>query len=183
MNKSRKQLLMGVLGAIAIIAASLILKFLDSNGFIDSESSKRAMQVIIGVMRKCKLSADDIAAIGITNQRETTVVWNSETGEPYHNALVWQDTRTDKIVSKLAEDGGQDRFRSKVGLPLATYFSGPKLKWLLDNVDELRKAVASDKALFGNIDSWIIWNITGGPNGGAHVTDVTNASRTMLMDL
>ena len=121
--------------------------------------------------------------MGITNQRETAVVWDKNTGKPYYNAVVWQDTRTDKICNELAKDGGQDRFRAKVGLPLATYFSGPKIKWLLDNVIGLRAAADKGDAIFGNTDTWVIWNLTGGPDGGAHVTDVTNASRTMLMDL
>ena len=121
----------------------------------------------------------DIAAVGITNQRETTVVWDKNTGKPYYNAIVWQDTRTDKICNALAKDGGQDRFRAKVGLPLATYFSGPKVKWILENVEGVREAAERGDAIFGNIDTWVIWNLT----GGSHVTDVTNASRTMLMDL
>ena len=128
-------------------------------------------------------SPSDIAAVGITNQRETTVVWDKTTGKPYYNAIVWQDTRTKSICDELAENGGQDRFRSKVGLPLATYFSGPKIKWILDNVEGVRQAAESGKAIFGNIDAWIIWWLTGGPEGGAHVTDVSNASRTMLMNL
>ena len=125
----------------------------------------------------------DIAAAGITNQRETTLVWDRKTGRAYYNAIVWQDTRTDQIINVLASEGGQDRFRAKVGLPLATYFSGPKIKWILDNVDGVRAAAERGDAVFGNVDSWIIWWLTGGPDGGAHVTDVTNASRTMLMDL
>jgi glycerol kinase len=130
-----------------------------------------------------KVAIGDLAAVGITNQRETTVVWDRGTGKPVYNAIVWQDTRTDKIVDQLAADGGQDRFRAKVGLPLATYFSGPKVKWILDNVDGARaKAEAGDLA-FGNIDAWLIWLLTGGTDGGVHVTDVTNASRTMLMNL
>lgn len=143
----------------------------------------RTQDVIKGAMKKAGISAADIAAVGVTNQRETTVVWDKNTGKPYHNALVWQDTRTDKICNELAKDGGQDRFRAQVGLPLATYFSGPKVKWLLDNVPGLRAAADKGDAIFGNIDTWVIWNLTGGANGGAHVTDVTNASRTMLMDL
>jgi glycerol kinase len=139
--------------------------------------------VIKGALQKTGLKASDLAAVGITNQRETAVVWDKKTGKPVHNAIVWQDTRTDTICNELAKDGGQDRFRTKVGLPLATYFSGPKVRWLLDNVDGLQaKAEAGDLA-FGNIDSWCIWNLTGGVNGGVHVTDVTNASRTMLMNL
>ena len=125
----------------------------------------------------------DFAAIGITNQRETTVVWDKSTGKPYYNAIVWQDTRTKSICDKLALEGGQDRFRSKVGLPLATYFSGPKIKWIIDKIDGVRHAAENGDAIFGNIDTWIIWWLTGGPDGGSHVTDVSNASRTMLMNL
>jgi glycerol kinase len=120
----------------------------------------------------------EIVAIGITNQRETTVVWEKETGRPIHNAIVWQDTRTDSICADLAKEGGQDRFRVKTGLPLATYFSGPKIKWILDHVDGARAKAENGELLFGNIDTWLIWNLT-----GAHVTDVTNASRTLLMNL
>ncbi len=144
---------------------------------------ERTQDVVKEAMSKAALDADDIAAVGITNQRETTVVWDKKTGKPYYNAIVWQDTRTDRICNELAKDGGQDRFRPQVGLPLATYFSGPKVKWLLENVDGLREAAEKGDAIFGNIDTWVIWNLTGGPKGGAHVTDVTNASRTMLMDL
>lgn len=125
----------------------------------------------------------EIAAVGITNQRETTVVWNKETGKPYTHAIVWQDTRTKEICDTLAKQGGMDRFRSKVGLPLATYFSGPKIKWILDHVPGVYEDAVKGKAIFGNIDTWVIWWLTGGPNGGSHVTDVTNASRTMLMNL
>jgi len=139
--------------------------------------------VIEGALRKFKIDTKEIAAIGITNQRETAVVWDKTTGEPVFNAIVWQDTRTDKICNKLAEDGGQDRFREKVGLPLATYFSGPKIKWILDNVDGVREKAEKGQVVFGNIDTWVIWNLTGGVKGGVHVTDVTNASRTMLMNL
>jgi len=122
----------------------------------------------------------EVAAIGITNQRETTVVWDRLTGRPIHNAIVWQDTRTDAFCSRLAKTGGQDRFRKKTGLPLATYFSGPKIRWILDNVEGAHARAKRGELLFGNIDSWLIWNLTGGE---AHVTDVTNASRTMLMNL
>jgi glycerol kinase len=130
-----------------------------------------------------KTQASDLAAVGVTNQRETTVVWDRSTGEPVHNAIVWQDTRTDQICNELAADGGQDRFRAKTGLPIATYFSGPKIKWILDNVDGVRARAESGDVVFGNIDTWVIWQLTGGPDGGAHVTDVTNASRTMMMNL
>ncbi|MGC9101260.1 MAG: glycerol kinase GlpK [Caldisericum sp.] len=143
---------------------------------------QRTQEVIKGALAK-GVSAEEIAAIGVTNQRETTVVWNKKTGKPYYNAIVWQDTRTKEICDELAKDGGQDRFRKKVGLPLATYFSGPKIKWILDNIPGVREDAEKGEAVFGNIDTWIIWWLTGGPNGGAHVTDVTNASRTMLMNL
>jgi glycerol kinase len=144
---------------------------------------ERTEDVIKGAMQKNNIAAADLAAIGITNQRETTLVWDKNTGKPVFNAIVWQDTRTKDICDKLAEDGGQDRFRAKVGLPLATYFSGPKIKWILDNVSGTREAAENGNLLFGNIDTWVIWMLTGGPSGGAHVTDVTNASRTMLMNL
>ena len=144
---------------------------------------ERTQEVIRGAMEQAGFEAKNLAAIGITNQRETTLVWDKKTGKPYHNAIVWQDTRTSRISHELAEDGGQDRFRSKTGLPLSTYFSGPKLKWLLENVGGLRDAAEKGDAIFGNVDTWLIWQLTGGANGGAHITDVTNASRTMLMDL
>jgi glycerol kinase len=130
-----------------------------------------------------KIKADDIAAVGVTNQRETTVVWERSSGKPVYNAIVWQDTRTDEICNQLASDGGQDRFRAKTGLPIATYFSGPKIKWILDNVDGARDKAQNGDLLFGNIDTFVIWQLTGGTDGGVHVTDVTNASRTMMMDL
>lgn len=144
---------------------------------------ERTQDVVKGAMQKAGVTADDIAAVGITNQRETTLVWDRKTGKPLYNAIVWQDTRTDKICNELAKDGGQNRFQAKVGLPLATYFSGPKVKWILENVDGAREAAERGDAVFGNMDTWVIWQLTGGVNGGSHVTDVTNASRTMLMDL
>jgi glycerol kinase len=130
-----------------------------------------------------KIKAEDISAVGVTNQRETTVVWERSSGRPIYNALVWQDTRTDQICNELASDGGQDRFRAKTGLPIATYFSGPKIKWILDNVDGARAKAENGELLFGNIDTFVIWQLTGGTDGGVHVTDVTNASRTMMMSL
>jgi glycerol kinase len=139
--------------------------------------------VVQGVLNENNLSASNLAAVGITNQRETTLVWNRQTGKPYYPAIVWQDTRTDKICNELAKSGGQDRFRKKTGLPLATYFSGPKLAWMLDNISGLREGAQSGEAIFGTIDTWLTWNLTGGPNQGVHITDVTNASRTLLMDL
>ncbi|GAA1105054.1 glycerol kinase GlpK [Pseudonocardia alni] len=134
-------------------------------------------------LTKTGLSASDLVALGITNQRETTVVWNRRTGRPYYNAIVWQDTRTDRIATALDRDGRGDVIRRKAGLPPATYFSGGKIQWILENVDGVREAAENGDAVFGNTDTWVIWNLTGGTNGGLHVTDVTNASRTMLMDL
>jgi glycerol kinase len=139
----------------------------------------RSQEVIAGALRKANLAAQHLAAIGVTNQRETTVVWEKATGKPITNAIVWQDTRTAELCNKLAKQGGQNRFRKKVGLPLATYFSGPKIKWILDNVAGAKEKAKRGEILFGNIDTWLIWNLT----GGVHVTDVTNASRTMLMNL
>ena len=143
----------------------------------------RSLEVIRGGLAKAGIKATDLAAVGVTNQRETAVVWDRHTGKPVFNAIVWQDTRTDTIINEWAKDGGQDRFRAKVGLPLATYFSGPKVKWILDNVAGARAKAEAGDLMFGNIDTWCIWNLTGGTNGGVHVTDVSNASRTMLMDL
>jgi glycerol kinase len=142
---------------------------------------QRTQEVIRAGLDKIKVA--DIAAVGVTNQRETTVVWDRTTGRPVHNAIVWQDTRTDQICNELSADGGQDRFRAKTGLPIATYFSGPKIKWILDNVDGIREKAESGDVVFGNIDTFVIWHLTGGPDGGVHVTDVTNASRTMMMSL
>jgi glycerol kinase len=168
----------------------------------------RCKEVILGALTKAGIGAADLAAVGVTNQRETAVVWDRHTGRPIHNAIVWQDTRTDTLIAELARDGGQDRFRSTVGLPLATYFSGPKIRWLLDNVPGAREKAEAGDLLFGTIDSWVIWNLTGGApaargatpagsagredncgcsgrrsTGGVHMTDVTNAGRTMLMNL
>lgn len=129
------------------------------------------------------LKATEVAAVGITNQRETAVVWDKTTGEPVYNAIVWQDTRTDKIAEELGGSEGPEKYKAKVGLPLATYFSGPKVRWILDNVEGARAKADAGDLLFGNMDTWLIWNMTGGTDGGIHITDVTNASRTMLMDL
>ncbi|HRW19307.1 MAG TPA: glycerol kinase GlpK [Dermatophilaceae bacterium] len=144
---------------------------------------ERTQTVIGTALGQAGLAASDLAAIGITNQRETTLVWNRKTGRPYANAVVWQDTRTDRIAAALDADERGDLIRRKSGLPPATYFSGGKLQWLLENVDGLRAAAEAGDAIFGTPDTWVIWNLTGGPDGGRHVTDVTNASRTMLMDL
>jgi glycerol kinase len=149
-----------------------------------NEITANTRYVIGQALAKADLNIGDLAAVGITNQRETAVVWDRKTGEPVCNAIVWQDTRTQAIVDELgALGGGADRYKAKVGLPLATYFSGPKVRWILDNVEGARAKAENGDLLFGNTDTWTLWNLTGGPNGGVHVTDVTNASRTMLMDL
>jgi glycerol kinase len=144
---------------------------------------RRTREVIDAALARAGARAADIAAIGIANQRETSVVWDRRTGEPIGNAIVWQDTRTAALVRELAGEHGPDRLREHVGLPLSTYFSGPKLAWILENVSGARERAESGELAFGTIDTWLLWNLTGGPAGGVHVTDVTNASRTMLMDL
>ena len=155
-------------------------------GWVEHDANEvwqRCRQVMDGALGKVGGGADSIAALGVTNQRETAVVWDRSTGEPVHNAIVWQDTRTDKICEELEKEGGQDRFRLKTGLPIATYFSGPKVRWILENVDGAREKADAGELAFGNMDTWCIWNLTGGTDGGLHITDVSNASRTMLMDL
>src|SRR4029079_4661851 len=143
----------------------------------------RTQEVMDEALDSAGASADDISGLGNTNQRETTVVWDKNTGEPVMNAIVWQDTRTDKLVDELSRDGGQNRFQEQVGLPLATDFSGPKGRWSLDNVDGAQERADAGDLIFGNMDTWCLWNLTGGTDGGLHITDPTNASRTMLMDL
>jgi len=141
-------------------------------------------EVVGMALGRASLTYEEIAAVGITNQRETAVVWDRETGEPVYNAIVWQDTRTQKICDELAAlGGGAERYKDKVGLPLATYFSGPKIRWILDNVEGAREKAEASRLAFGNTDAWVLWNMTGGVNGGIHVTDPTNASRTMLMNI
>ncbi|CAN5723304.1 glycerol kinase GlpK [soil metagenome] len=155
-------------------------------GWVEHDATEiwsRTQEVISGGLDKAGLQSSDLAAVGITNQRETAVVWDKTTGEPVYNAIVWQDTRTDKICDELSGDGGQDRFREQTGLPLATYFSGPKVRWILDNVDGVREKAEAGDVVFGNIDTWVLWNLTGGTDGGLHLTDATNASRTLMMDL
>jgi glycerol kinase len=147
------------------------------------EIARNTQEVIAGALASARLDARQLVAIGITNQRETTVIWDRRSGEPLHNALVWQDTRVDPLVAYYATEGGKDRFRASTGLPLASYFSGLKLKWLLDNVPDARAKANAGDLLFGTIDTWLLWNLTGGARGGLHVTDVTNASRTQLMHL
>jgi glycerol kinase len=141
------------------------------------------LEVITNGIKKSNLSGEDIAAIGITSQRETTILWNRITGRPYDRAIVWQDTRTSEICADFEKQGLAEKVREKTGLPLATYFSGPKIKWILDRHPEIIDDIARGEVYFGNMDSWVIWNLTGGPRGGIHVTDVTNASRTLLMDI
>jgi len=147
------------------------------------EIRDRVNDVIKVGLQKAAINRDQLCGIGITNQRETSVIWNSKTGQPYYNAIVWQDTRTEEVCKNLAINGNMDCFRNKVGLPLATYFSGPKIKWMIENIEGVKKAVENGEAIFGNMDTWLIWWLTGGPDGGVHITDVTNASRTMLMNL
>ncbi|HLH14692.1 MAG TPA: glycerol kinase GlpK, partial [Solirubrobacteraceae bacterium] len=156
---------------------------------------QRTREVLAEVLERDAIDVSDVAAVGIANQRETTVVWDRHTGEPLHNAIVWQDTRTAALVRELAdappagssgedeERQGHDRLREHVGLPLSTYFSGPKLAWLLEHVPGARERAHAGELAFGTIDAWLLWNLTGGIDGGVHATDVTNASRTMLMDL
>ena len=148
-----------------------------------TEIWRNTVSTMADALASAGLSASDLVSVGVTNQRETTLLWDRATGEPLSNAIVWQDTRTDRFVTELGKDGGQDRLRGKTGLPLATYFSGLKLRWLLENIPGARARAASGEALFGTIDSWLVWNMTGGPRGGLHITDVTNASRTQMMNL
>jgi glycerol kinase len=155
-------------------------------GWVEHDAGEiwqRTREVIDGALAKSDVAIGDIAALGITNQRESTVVWDRASGQPIHNALVWQDTRTDQLVRELAGEEGPDRLRDRVGLPLSTYFSGPKVSWLLEHVEGARERAENGELAFGTIDTWVLWNLTGASKGGVHVTDVTNASRTMLMDL
>ena len=155
-------------------------------GWVEHDAAEiwtNVQEVVARAMVKAKAAKEDILAIGITNQRETTVLWDRHTGRPVHNAIVWQDTRTDTLCRELGGQAGQDRWRRETGLPLAAYFAGPKIAWLLDNVAGLRRKAEAGDLLFGTMDSWVIWNLTGGTRGGVHITDVTNASRTLLMNL
>ncbi|KQX23436.1 MULTISPECIES: glycerol kinase GlpK [unclassified Sphingomonas] len=173
-------------GAILAVAQKEHRQIYPRPGWVEHDPLEilaNTQEVIGAALARANLTASDLAGVGITNQRETTLLWDRETGRPLYNALVWMDTRTDELVQHYLRDGGQDRFRDKTGLPLATYFSALKLRWILDNVDGARALAEAGRALFGTIDSWLAWNLTGGPDGGVHLTDVTNASRTMLMDL
>jgi len=155
-------------------------------GWVEHDATEiwRNVQEVIGIaLSKADITRHDVAGIGITNQRETTVVWDRKTGNPLYNAIVWQDTRTQEIVNRLAGDDGVERFKKTVGLPLSTYFAGTKIVWILENVEGARERAERGELLFGTTDTWVLWNLTGGPDGGVHVTDVTNASRTLLMSL
>ena len=140
-------------------------------------------ECVAEALQKAEINRHEVAAVGITNQRETVVVWDKNTGEPVYNAIVWQDTRTSQIIRELAGDDGPSKYRDICGLDLSTYYSGPEIKWILDNVEGAREKAEAGDLLFGNTDCWVLWNMTGGVNGGVHKTDVTNASRTMLMDI
>jgi glycerol kinase len=172
-------------GAIVQVAQREHAQIYPQPGWVEHDATEiwRNTEAVIREVLGRGVRATDIAAVGITNQRETTVLWDRNTGRPLHNALVWQDTRTSSLVAEYARAGGQDRFRARTGLPLATYFSGLKLKWLLDHVPGARAKVKAGDVLFGTIDTWLLWNLTGAQAGGVHATDVTNASRTQLLDL
>ena len=173
-------------GSIVSVAQKEHEQIFPKPGLVEHDAAEiwaNVQEVIQEALDQAELKPSDIAAVGITNQRETTVVWDKATGVPVYHAIVWQDTRTDTLVKELGEKVGPERFKERTGLPLATYFAGPKLLWLLENVDGLRERAERGEVLFGTMDSWLIWNLTGGVDGGRHVTDVTNASRTMLMDL
>ncbi len=173
-------------GAIIAVEQMEHAQIMPRPGWVEHDPDEiwRNVQAVVErTLAKANVALANLAAVGITNQRETTVVWNRHTGVPIHNALVWMDTRNDALVAQFATDGGQDRLRSKTGLPLATYFSGLKLRWLLDTVPGAQASAEAGDLLFGTIDSWLAWNLTGGVNGGLHITDVTNASRTQMMHL
>jgi glycerol kinase len=173
-------------GAVVAVAQREHAQIYPQPGWVEHDAAEiwRNTEAVIGeALERGGVRAGELAAVGITNQRETTVLWDRNTGVPLHHALVWQDTRTAELVAEFTRDGGQDRFRARTGLPLATYFSGLKLRWLLDHVPGARAKAATGDLLFGTIDSWLLWNLTGGTARGVHLTDVTNASRTQLMDL
>ncbi|MEU7427149.1 glycerol kinase GlpK [Streptomyces sp. NPDC040750] len=173
-------------GAIVAVDQREHRQIFPQPGWVEHDATEiwsKVQAVVAGALAKAGLRADQLSALGITNQRETTVLWDRMTGKPVHNAIVWQDTRTAALCRELGGGDGQDRFRDRTGLPLASYFSGPKAAWLLDQVPGLRQRAERGEIAFGTIDSWLIWNLTGGTDGGRHVTDVTNAGRTLLMNL
>ncbi|HTA12000.1 MAG TPA: glycerol kinase GlpK [Solirubrobacteraceae bacterium] len=183
---STRAILFDTDGAVASLAQREHRQIHPHPGWVEHDAEevwRRTCEVIDEALEHARASAVDVAGIGITNQRETTVLWDRRSGQPVHNAIVWQDTRTAALVHELAGSEGPDRLRERVGLPLSTYFSGPKLAWLLEHVPGARERADAGELAFGTIDAWLLWNLTGGPHGGVHATDVTNASRTMLMDL
>ncbi len=185
---SSRAIVFDTAGAVVASAAREHAQILPRPGWVEHDPLEiwRNVRAVLGeALAEAQLTAADVAALGITNQRETTVVWDVQTGRPVHNAIVWQDTRTGAICDRLAADGGIDRFRARTGLPLSTYFSGPKVAWILEHVDGARAAAEAGRLRMGTMDSWLIWNLSGGAGArpGVHVTDVTNASRTLLMDL
>ncbi|MBL3698232.1 glycerol kinase GlpK [Leucobacter luti] len=173
-------------GSLVAVGQKEHAQLMPQAGYVEHDPLQiwQNVQEVIGVaLGRADLTGQDIAGIGITNQRETTIVWDRHTGEPIHNAIVWQDTRTQPLIDELAASGGTDRFRSTTGLPLASYFSASKIAWLLEHVPGARERAEAGDLLFGTPDTWVLWNLTGGPEGGVHITDVTNASRTLLMEL
>ncbi|WP_380167219.1 glycerol kinase GlpK [Jannaschia sp. R86511] len=173
-------------GRLAAVAQREHRQHLPRPGWVEHDAQeilRNVLRVVGEAVQDVGAGPGQVVALGIANQRETTVLWDPRTGQPYGHAVVWQDLRTEARVEELAADGGRDRFRDVCGLPLTTYFAGPRIAWLLDATPGLRDAAAAGHVLFGTVDSWLVWNLTGGPDGGVHVTDVTNASRTMLMDL
>jgi len=183
---STRCMIFGKDGAVRSVAQKEHPQIMPQPGWVEHDALviwERTCEVVRAAMADGGLTAANLAAVGITNQRETTILWDRATGQPVYHAIVWQDARTKSFIDELARQGGQDRFRAVTGLPLATYFSASKLKWILDEVDGARIAAKRGDLCFGTVDSWLIWRLTGGPDGGAHVTDVTNASRTMLLDL
>ncbi|MFR9675727.1 glycerol kinase GlpK [Streptomyces sp. TR06-5] len=173
-------------GAIVAVDQREHQQIFPKPGWVEHDATEiwsKVQAVVAGALAKAGLRADQLSALGITNQRETTVLWDRKTGRPVHNAIVWQDTRTSALCTQLGGSAGQDRFRDRTGLPLASYFSGPKALWLLENVPGLRERAEAGEIAFGTMDTWLIWNLTGGTDGGVHATDVTNAGRTMLMNL
>ncbi|MDQ1549035.1 MAG: glycerol kinase [Microbacteriaceae bacterium] len=183
---SSRCIVFDVHGSIVSVAQREHEQIFPKPGWVEHDAVEiwaNVQRVVTEALSDADIEPSDLAAIGITNQRETTLIWDRATGAPVHNAIVWQDTRTDAIVRELGDVVGPERFRERTGLPLATYFAGPKILWLLENVDGLRERAEAGELLFGTIDSWLIWNLTGGMAGGRHVTDVTNASRTLLMNL
>ena len=180
-TSSSRCLLFDERGRIVSVAQKEHRQLFPRPGWVEHDPEEilaNVLEVVADSLEKADLKLTDLAALGIANQRETTMVWDRHSGRPICNAISWQDTRTDKIVDALARDGGKDRFRVKTGLPLTTYFSGPKIQWILDHVEGARDGAEKGDVLFGTMDTWLIWKLT-----GRHITDVTNASRTMLMDL